>query len=63
MDARGWNFMDKKHLKMTLPAKEFVSKKIDILMKKEGFPQQKAIAAAYSMARKKGFKVPKYPIK
>ncbi len=48
-------------MKTTIEGRDFIQKKIKLLMKKEGFPQQKAIAAAYSMARKKGFKVPKYP--
>ena len=49
-----------KKLKMSVPARDFVSKKVKILVEKEKLPQQKAIAAAYSMARKKGFKMPKY---
>jgi len=43
---------------MTKKAKEFISEKIRILMR-EGYPQKQAIAIAYSMAVKAGYKIPK----
>ena len=51
---------EENNMKISKEGKGYISKKIKILVEKEHFPQQKAIAAAYSMARKKGFKIPKY---
>jgi hypothetical protein len=48
--------------KMTPEAQEFISKKIKVLMD-EGYPQEQAIAIAYSMAREKGYDVPESPKK
>jgi hypothetical protein len=48
--------------KMTPEAQEFISKKIKVLMD-EGYPQEQAIAIAYSMARERGFDVPEAPKK
>lgn len=48
--------------KMTEEAQEFISKKIKTLMD-EGYPQEQAIAIAYSMARERGFDVPEAPKK
>lgn len=45
--------------KMTKEAREFISKKIKFLMEEEGMEQKQAIAVAYSMAEKEGYKVPK----
>lgn len=42
---------------MTRQAQKFISKKIGIL-RREGYPQQQAIAIAHSMARQVGFDVP-----
>lgn len=50
-------------LGMSKQTKTFVAKKIATLIKDEGFGPKRAIAAAYSMARQKGFKVPKAPKK
>jgi hypothetical protein len=54
--------INKAAAKMTPEAQEFISKKIKILMD-EGYPQDQAIAIAYSMAREKGFDVPEVPKK
>jgi len=40
------------------PASRFLSKKIPMLMR-EGYPQKQAVAIAYSMARKKGYRIGK----
>ncbi len=42
-------------------ARKYINKKIEILVHEEGYPQKQAVAVAYSMARKRGYKVPKRP--
>lgn len=55
-DERGnWHRMNPS---LSKPARDFISKKIPKLME-EGYPQKQSIAIAYSMARKKGYKVPR----
>lgn len=49
--------------KMTDDASEFISKKIKYLMDKEDMPQKQAIAVAYQMAEKEGYKVSKKKVK
>jgi hypothetical protein len=44
---------------MTKAARNFISKKIKILVDKEGYKPKRAVAAAFNMARARGFKVPK----
>ena len=43
--------------KLSKKAREYISRKIKILMD-EGYPQKQAVAIAYSYARRKGYKVP-----
>lgn len=43
---------------MTTKGERYISRKIPILMD-EGYPQKQAIAIAYSMARERGYDVPK----
>lgn len=45
-------------LKMSLKARGFVGRKISLLAK-EGYPPKQRTAIAYSMARAKGYKLPK----
>lgn len=45
---------------MTGTAQDFISKKIGTLVR-EGYPQKQAVAIAYSMARKAGYRVPARP--
>jgi hypothetical protein len=42
---------------MSEEARKFHQKKLKILMK-EGYPLKQALAVSYSMARKKGYKIP-----
>ena len=49
-----------KKLKMSLGARKFISKEISTLHTKKGYDLTRATAAAYSEARKKGFKLPAY---
>lgn len=44
---------------LSLKARKWISRKIRFLVKKERRSQKQAAAIAYSMARKRGFKVPK----
>lgn len=46
---------------MTQDARDFISKEISHLIKDKGYSQQRAIAAAHSVAREKGYKVPANP--
>jgi biotin operon repressor len=48
-----------KHLKMSPKARNYISKEIESLHKK-GYTVSRATAAAYSEARTKGYKLPKY---
>lgn len=43
---------------LTKKAREYISRKIPVLIR-EGYPQDQAVAIAYSMARKRGYKVPR----
>ena len=45
--------------KMSDDASDFMSKKIKYLMEEEGMEQKQAVAVAYKMAEKEGYKVPK----
>jgi len=40
-------------------AQKFIHKKVGILIKDEGFSPRRAVAAAFNMARKAGYKVPR----
>ncbi len=40
-------------------AERFISSKIKKLIKEEGYPPEQAVAIAFSMARKRGYKVPR----
>ncbi len=46
-------------LGMSAKAKNFVSRKIRTLIVKEHYSPKRAVAAAFSMAREKGYKVPR----
>lgn len=48
-----------KKKKMTKKGQEMMGKEIKHLMEDKGMSQKQAIAAAMSVAKKKGFKVPK----
>ena len=45
--------------KVSKKAKKTISDEIKHLIKDKGYSQSQAVAAAYSVAKKKGFKVPK----
>jgi hypothetical protein len=51
----------RKKAKLSPKAARYVSRKIGILIK-EGRSRAQAVAIAYSMARKRGFKVPRGPL-
>lgn len=42
-------------------ARKFVQAKIRKLVRDEGYPPRQAVAIAFNMARKKGYKVPRAP--
>jgi hypothetical protein len=46
-------------LDMSPKARKYIDKKIKILIRDEGYPQKQAVAAAFSMARRRGYKVPR----
>ena len=50
-----WN----KESKLTDEAQEFISKEIEHLVKDKGYSQERAVGAAYAIAREKGYDVPK----
>lgn len=44
---------------MSKQAKKFISREIKTLISKKHYAPKRAVAAAFSQARKKGYKVPK----
>ena len=49
----------KRKRKISKKASMFISRKIKKLVDEEDYSQNQAIAIAYSLARKKGYKVPR----
>lgn len=42
-------------------AQSFIRRKIRVLIRDEGYAPRRAVAAAFAMARKKGYKIPRAP--
>lgn len=50
--------MARRRLKYSRPAREFISEEVSHLVREKGYPVKRAVAAAISMARRRGLKVP-----